>query len=106
MNPPRRAEIAVEIVSTNETPKGIYRIYIDDTLIVERTWNLTSGYAIKESISVVVPLGRHKFRLIPVNCNSSNFIMRNFHVGSRLIHPSCRSLEFDFAVDASLPAVV
>lgn len=104
MNPPRRAEIAVEVRSSRLN--SIYRIYINDTLITERTFNLSLEYAIKENISTIVPLGRHKFRLIPVNCDPGSFTLHNFHVGGRLVHPVCRSLEFDFAVDASLPAVV
>jgi hypothetical protein len=106
MNPPRRAEISVQVRSSNITQHGIYRIYIDDTLITERTWGLGPEYAINENISVIVPLGRHKFKLIPVNCDSNNFTLHQFHLGGNLIHPTCKSLEFDFAVDASLPAIV
>ncbi len=106
MNPPRHAHISVEVRYTHETPNGAYRIYVDDTLLTERTWNLGPEYAINENISVIIPLGRHKFRLIPVNCSPSNFTLHNFHLGGSLLHTVCRSLEFDFAVDASLPAVV
>jgi hypothetical protein len=107
MNPPRRAEISIEVRSNNQSINGgIYRIYIDDTLITERTWNLSTEYAINENISVIVPLGRHKFKLVPVNADPGSFFLHNFHLGGRLVHPVCKSLEFDFAVDASLPAVV
>lgn len=105
MNPPRRAQIALEVRSKNETP-GIYRIYVNDTLITERTHSMPPEYAIKENIEVIVPLGRHKFRLIAVNGDPNKFELHNFHVGGRLVHPVCKTLEFDFAVDASLPAVV
>lgn len=105
MNPLRRAQIALEVRSKNETP-SIYRIYVNDTLITERTCRLPPEYAIKENIEVIVPLGRHKFRLIAVNSDPNNFELHNFHLGGRIIHTVCKTLEFDFAVDASLPAVV
>lgn len=105
MNPPRRAQINFEIRSNIESP-GIYRIYIDDTLITERTCSLPPEYAIKENIEVIVPLGRHKFKLIPVDCSPDQFKLHNFHLGPNLLHAECKALEFDFAVDASLPAVV
>lgn len=105
MNPPRRAHIAFEVRPSTHSA-GVYRIYVDDTLITERTCNISPEYAIKENIEVVVPLGRHKLKFIPINCNPDNFTLHNFTVGSNLVHKQCKSLEFDFAVDASLPAVV
>jgi hypothetical protein len=103
MNPLRIANIQVQVRSA--TAPRAYRIYIDDTLITERTWNLSDGYAINENLTVHVSLGRHKFRLIAIS-PESNFALHQFHLNNQLIHPVCRSLEFDFAVDASLPAIV
>jgi hypothetical protein len=105
MNPPRRAHIAFEVRPSSST-SGVYRIYVNDTLITERTCKLSPEYAIKENIEVVVPLGRHKFKLVPVNCSLDHFTIHHFVLGKNLLHIQCKSLEFDFAVDASLPAVV
>lgn len=106
MNPLRLVDIKIEVRSTNESYPGIYRLYVDSDLITERSWTFETDYAINENLLVTLPLGRHRFRLIPVNCNPTNFSLHNFHINHKLIHPVCKSLEFDFAVDASIPAVV
>jgi hypothetical protein len=103
MNPLRIANIQVQVRST-AAPRA-YRIYIDDTKITERSWNLSIDYAINENLVVHVPLGRHKFRLIPIS-PESDFSLHQFHVNNQLVHKVCRSTEFDFVVDASLPAIV
>ena len=103
MNPIRRVSLQAEIRCAGQTPEAIYRIYIGNNLMTERTWVWGSGIGINEHIQINLHIGQGKFRLEPVNCSQSNFTIHNFKINNFLLHPTVRGLETTFVIDAASP---
>lgn len=103
MNPIRRVSLEAEIRCAGQTPDAIYRIYVGNNLMTERTWIWGSSVGINEHIQVNLHIGQGKFRLEPVNCSQSNFTIHNFKVNNFLLHPTVRGLETTFVIDAASP---
>ena len=103
MNPIRRVSLQAEIRCAGQTPEAIYRIYVDNNLMTERTWIWDTGVGINEHVQINLHIGQGKFRLEPVNCSASNFTIHNFKVNNLLLHPRVRGLETTFIIDAASP---
>ena len=103
MNPVRHVSLEVEIRCACQAPNSIYRIYIDNELLTERTWRYDSSIAVNEHIQVNLYIGQHKLRLEPVNCSQTNFSLHQFKINNFLLHPAVRGLETTFVVDAASP---
>ena len=103
MNPIRRVSLQAEIRCAGQTPEAVYRIYVGNNLMTERTWVWGSGIGINEHIQINLHIGQGKFRLEPVNCSQSNFTIHNFKVNNFLLHPAVRGLETTFVIDAASP---
>jgi hypothetical protein len=103
MNPIRRVSLQAEIRCAGQTPEAVYRIYVGDNLMTERTWVWGSGIGINEHIQINLHIGQGKFRLEPVNCSQSNFTIHNFKINNFLLHPTVRGLETTFVIDAASP---
>lgn len=103
MNPIRRVSLEAEIRCAEQTPEAVYRIYVGDNLMTERTWIWGTGVGINEHVQINLHIGQGKFRLEPVNCSDSNFTIHNFKVNNLLLHPRVRGLETTFIIDAASP---
>jgi hypothetical protein len=103
MNPIRRVSLQAEIRCAGQTPEAVYRIYVGDNLMTERTWIWDTGVGINEHVQINLHIGQGKFRLEPVNCSQSNFSIHNFKVNNLLLHPRVRGLETTFVIDAASP---
>ena len=103
MNPIRRVSLQAEIRCAGQTPEAVYRIYVGDNLMTERTWIWNTGVGINEHVQINLHIGQGKFRLEPVNCSDSNFSIHNFKVNNLLLHPKVRGLETTFVIDAASP---
>jgi len=103
MNPIRRVSLQAEIRCAGQAPEAVYRIYVGDNLMTERTWIWGTGIGINEHVHVDLHIGQGKFRLEPVNCSNSNFTIHNFKINNFLLHPRVRGLETTFVIDASSP---
>ena len=103
MNPIRRVSLQAEIRCAGQTPEAVYRIYVGDNLMTERTWIWNTGVGINEHVQINLHIGQGKFRLEPVNCSQSNFSIHNFKVNNLLLHPKVRGLETTFVIDAASP---
>ena len=103
MNPIRRVSLQAEIRCAGQTPEAVYRIYVGNNLMTERTWVWGSGIGINEHVQINLHIGQGKFRLEPVNCSQSNFTIHNFKINNFLLHPTVRGLETTFVIDAASP---
>lgn len=99
----RRVSLQAEIRCAGQTPEAVYRIYVGNNLMTERTWVWGTGIAINEHVQVDMHIGPGKFRLEPINCSQSNFSIHNFQINNLLLHPTVRGLETTFMIDGSSP---
>jgi hypothetical protein len=112
MNPPRLVSLKLDVRCKYEKTPAIYRIYVDNDLITERTWYWNrpeawrTEHVITENIETVLTLGRHKLVFEPIDSHPDNFYLHNFTLNGQILHPYCRGLTTEFAVHANCPAFV
>lgn len=56
-----------------------YRIYVNDELFAERTWNYTEHY-LSEMLQILAEPGRYEITVRPVGPNLAEFTASNFRV--------------------------
>ena len=105
MIPDRRVLLQAQIQCACQAPDAIYRIYVDNVLITERTWIYGTNVAINEHIQANLYIGQHKLILEATNCSQTNFSIHNFKINNLLLHPVVRGLQVTFVVDGSSPPV-
>ena len=70
-------DLQVEVHCTNPDIFPVYRIFVDNELIVERTWPHEKYIYIKEQLLLNLEPGQHTFVLSPYKCPQSTFKIDN-----------------------------
>ena len=78
-----------------------YRVYVDDELIIERTWNWGNRAYLNENIWVNVDPGKHLFRVEPIlmkNPDQATFSIENIKANNTSIDLNNDRLDVYFSI--------
>lgn len=99
----KQVQLQLDILSRHFMSHPVYRIYVNNDLIVERTYGWAAEHFIREIMVVNVLPGKHNLRVENPGSNFlANFELRNFRAGSHagdIVGNQCV-----FTVDESFPA--
>lgn len=72
-----RVSFDIECDCPDETPR--YRIYVNDQLFTERTWNWTDCY-LEEILQISAPPGQYQVKVKAVGHSDAIFRCKNFRI--------------------------
>ncbi len=80
----REVSISVDLYCKWEVTPPVYRLYVDDELLTERTyiWNNAEQF-VREHVIVNLEPGTHTLRVESVNLKFTNFAKRNFLINQK-----------------------
>lgn len=71
------SSITLDVYCDNSDQNPVYRLYVDNDLLTERTWTWHSYEVfIRENIEIETPAGQHQIRVEKVS-GPGNFITKN-----------------------------
>ena len=82
----REVSISVDLYCKWEITPPIYRLYVDDTLLTERTyiWNCEEQF-VREHVIVNLEHGTHTLKIESVNSEFAVFMKRNFSIDKKMV---------------------
>ena len=99
----KQVRLQLDILSRHFMSHPVYRIYVNNDLIVERTYGWPAEHYIQETLIVNVLPGQHILRVENPGSNFlANFELRNFRAGAHA--GDIAGNQCVFIVDESFPA--
>jgi hypothetical protein len=78
----------------------VYRVYVDDDLLTERTWIWPAyEFFIKENIEVDISPGKHRIVVQTTVPDSDNIVFRNLTVNGILVSSTVREDNQEYTFD-------
>jgi hypothetical protein len=99
----KQAKLTFDVLSRHRANHPIYRLYVNNDLIVERTYGLPPDQYLRENLVVNLPVGQHTLRAeCPGSSFHNNFELRGFQANG--VFGTMINDHYVFVVDESFPA--